>query len=154
MIPVQHIHPMLVHFPIVFFLSLAAFDVVAAWRGASLGGRSRAGTISFVLALLAGLSGLATFVFGGLAMEVAEAHGLHSAIAEIHEGLGGLTAAAFAAWALVRGFLWWRNVRLPGLARTALPLIEVAGAVLVTVTAWYGGQLVYDLGVNVGHVGL
>jgi uncharacterized membrane protein len=30
-------------------------------------------------------------------------------------------------------------------------LIEVAGAALVVVTAYYGGQLVYDLGVNVAH---
>ena len=62
MIPLQHIHPMLVHFPIVFFLTLAAFDVIAAFRGTEIGGRSRAGTISFGLALLAGLSAIAAFV--------------------------------------------------------------------------------------------
>jgi uncharacterized membrane protein len=33
----------------------------------------------------------------------------------------------------------------------AVPVIEVAGAALVTVTAYYGGLLVYDLGVNVAR---
>ncbi len=142
---------MLVHFPIVFFLSLAAFDVIAAFRGTEIGGRSRAGTISFALALLAGLSAVAAFVFGGVALDVAEAQGFHSGVAEIHESLGGITAIAFAAWALIRAFLWWRNVRLPAGAARVLPIIEVAGAVLVAVTAYYGGQLVFDLGVNVAH---
>lgn len=145
---------MLVHFPIVFFLTLAAFDVIAAFRGTEIGGRSRAGTISFGLALLAGLSAIAAFVFGGVALDVAEQHGFHSDVAEIHESLGGITAIAFAAWALVRGYLWWRNVRLAGGLARALPVIEIAGAVLVAVTAYYGGQLVFDLGVNVAHAAL
>jgi uncharacterized membrane protein len=33
----------------------------------------------------------------------------------------------------------------------AVSLVEVAGAALVIATAYYGGQLVYDLGVNVVH---
>ena len=56
MIPLQHIHPMLVHFPIVFFLSLATFDVIATVRGADVTGRSTAGAVYFTLALLAELS--------------------------------------------------------------------------------------------------
>jgi uncharacterized membrane protein len=30
-------------------------------------------------------------------------------------------------------------------------VIEVAGTILLLVTAYYGGQLVFDLGVNVLH---
>ena len=95
MIPLQHIHPMLVHFPIVFFLSLAAFDVIATVRGADVTGRSTAGTVSFTLALLAGLSAVATYIFGDIALGVAKSGGFQSSIAEIHEGLGGVTAAVF-----------------------------------------------------------
>ncbi len=72
MIPIQHIHPMLVHFPIVFFLSLAAFDVIALARGVNVTGRSWAGTVSTVLALLAGASAVATWFFGDMALSVAE----------------------------------------------------------------------------------
>jgi uncharacterized membrane protein len=69
-------------------------------------------------------------------------------VAETHEGLGGVTALAFFIWGIVRLGLWVRN-RGIGLIAVAVPLIELAGSVLVTVTAYYGGILVYDLGVNV-----
>ncbi len=151
MIPVQHIHPMLVHFPIVFFLTLTAYDLIAVLRGRDVGGRSRTGTISTSLAVLAGLSAVAAFIFGGIALDVAEQGGFHSDVAEIHESLGGFTAIAFAIWALVRGFAWWRDLRPAGATAIAVPVIEVAGAVLLMITAYYGGQLVFGLGVNVLH---
>ena len=154
MIPLQHIHPMLIHFPIVFFLSLAAFDLIAAFRGVSVTGRSTAGTISFGLAVLAGLSALAAYFFGGIALDIAESGGFHSDVAEIHEGLGELTAIAFAIWAVLRGVAYWRNLRLSGKAAAITPVIELAGVALVIATAYYGGQLVFDLGVNVAaHAG-
>jgi len=151
MIPVQHIHPMLVHFPIVFFLTLALFDVVAMARGVTVTGRSAAGAVSLALAAAAAVSAIATYLFGGLALGVAEAGGFSSDVAEIHESLGGVTMAVFAVWALLRAYFWWRNTRLTGMRAFFVPAVEVAGAVLVTVTAYYGGQLVYDLGVNVAR---
>jgi uncharacterized membrane protein len=36
----------------------------------------------------------------------------------------------------------------------AVPVVEVAGAMLVTATAYYGGLLVYDLGVNVAKTAI
>jgi uncharacterized membrane protein len=151
MIPVQHIHPMLVHFPIVFFLSAAVFDIVATLSGRSVTGRSTAGTVSVVLVILAAVSAIATFVFGDMALGHAEAAGFHSDIAEIHEGLGMATMAAFVLWALIRAFAWWRDIDSRGAARAVTPTVEVLGALLVTVTAYYGGELVYGLGVNVAH---
>ncbi|TIP34799.1 MAG: hypothetical protein E5X77_39380, partial [Mesorhizobium sp.] len=74
-----------------------------------------------------------------------------SEIAEIHEGLGGISALTFLGWGLLRLVLWVRNRELGTLA-PAIPAIEIAGAALVTVTGYYGGQLVYDLGVNVTKV--
>jgi uncharacterized membrane protein len=150
-IPVQHIHPMLVHFPIVFFLSLTAFDLIAVLRGRDIGGRSYTGTVSTILAVLAGLSAVAAFVFGSIALDVAEQGGFHSDIAEIHESLGGMTAIAFAVWALVRTLAWWRDLRPAGVGAVAVPIVEIAGAILLIITAYYGGQLVFDLGVNVLH---
>ena len=152
MIPLQHIHPMLVHFPIVFFLSLAAFDLIAAIRGSNVTGRSRAGTISFALAALAGIFALFTYYFGSVALDIAESGGFHSNVAEIHEGLGEATAAAFAVWAVVRAFFWWRDTKLVGVRAAVIPVVEIAGAILVTLTAYYGGELVYGLGVNVARL--
>lgn len=152
MIPVEQIHPILVHFPIVFMLTLAVFDVVAMARGARLTERTAAGNVSTGLAVLAGIFAVATFMFGDIALETAESGGFHSAVAEVHEGLGTTTAIAFAAWGLIRAFLWWRNISIGGAVRALLPAAEVVGALLVIATAFYGGQLVYDLGVNVAHM--
>ena len=103
--------------------------------------------------MLAGISGLATFLFGAIALDVAESQGFHSAVAETHGSLGSVTAIAFALWAALRVMACWRNVRLSGLKAALTPVIELAGAVLVVATAYYGGELVYGLGVNVARVG-
>src|SRR5262245_50131801 len=96
MMTIAHIHPMLVHFPIVFFLTLAALDTVATLRGVPVTGRGGIGNVSTGLALLAGLFAIATYIFGDMALEFAEANGFHNDVAEVHEHLGGATAAAFA----------------------------------------------------------
>ena len=152
MIAVQHIHPILVHFPIVFFLSLAAIDAIAAARGYAVTGRGVIGNLSSGLAVLAGGFALVTYFFGGMALDFAESGGFHSDVAEIHEGLGEFTAIAFAIWAAIRVFMWWRDLRLGRAVSAAVSLVEIAGAGLVVATAYYGGQLVYELGVNVSHI--
>ena len=150
-VPLQHIHPMLVHFPIVLFYLAVAFDIGATLTGRSVTDRSIAGRISLALAVLAALSAIATYIFGSMALNVAEAGGFHSDVAEMHEKLGGLTTIAFVIWAVLRTITWWRDARLPGAFRIAVPLVGVLGAVLITATAYYGGALVYGLGVNVAH---
>jgi uncharacterized membrane protein len=152
MLSIQHIHPILIHFPIVFFITLAAVDLVASVRGKIISGRGALGSLSLGLALAAGAFAVAAYFFGDMALDVAESGGFHSDIAETHEALGEATAAAFAIWALIRLGLWWRDTRLAGAGAFIVSLVEVAGAALVVTTAYYGGQLVYDLGVNVTHV--
>lgn len=151
MLSIQHIHPILIHFPIVFFITLAAVDLVASVRGKIISGRGALGSLSLGLALAAGAFAVAAYFFGDMALDVAESGGFHSDIAETHEALGEATAAAFAIWALIRLGLWWRDTRLAGAGAFIVSLVEVAGAALVVTTAYYGGQLVYDLGVNVAH---
>ena len=53
--------------------------------------------------------------------------------------------------ALIRLFVWWRDKRLAGGIGWGFAALEVAGCALVVATAYYGGQLVYTLGVNVAH---
>jgi uncharacterized membrane protein len=154
MIPVQHIHPMLVHFPIMLIFFLAAFDLVATLRDHSVTGRTTAGNISTGIAVMAAAFAVATFFFGGLALDVAEAQGFHSDVAEIHESLGELVAIATSIYAVLRAGLWWRDVRINGNLSVAFPITAIAASLLVTVTAYYGGQLVYDLGVNVAKVAM
>lgn len=154
MIPVQHIHPMLVHFPIVLILLLAAFDSISVLQGKNIIGRTTAGNISLALALLTAVSAIATFAFGGMALNVAESGGFHSDVAEIHESLGTAVAIAASVYGVLRLALWWRNPRLPAAANFIFPLTAIAGSALVAVTASYGGQLVYELGVNVAKIAM
>lgn len=149
MLSLEHIHPMLVHFPIVFFLTLAVVDTIATLRGAPVTGRTGLGHASTGLAVLAALFAIASFLFGDMALEFAESKGFASEVAELHEHLGMASAAAFTVWAVVRLVAWWRNASWRGGGAFGLVLVELAGAVLVMTTAYYGGQLVYDLGVNV-----
>ncbi|MFO1142580.1 MAG: DUF2231 domain-containing protein [Amaricoccus sp.] len=149
MIPVELIHPMIIHFPIVFIICLAAFDVIATARGHSVTGRNTAGDISTALMVLAALSAVAAMMFGDLALSYAESKGFSSNVAEIHEGLGGAVASTFAIWAAVRTFLWWRDTRVSGATAYAVAFVAVVGAGLAITTAYFGGKLVYDLGVNV-----
>jgi uncharacterized membrane protein len=152
MIPVQHIHPMIVHFPIVFIFCLAAFDVLATFSGRSVAGRSVAANISTSLSALAAASAVVAMIFGGMALDFAESSGFHSEIAEMHEGLGETTAIVLSIWAVIRLFFWWRNKSVSGPLAYVFPLVAVLCVCLVTATAFYGGQLVFDLGVNVTKV--
>jgi len=149
MIALEHIHPMIVHFPIVFFLTLATFDIVAVVRRVDVTGRTSTGNVSVGLAVLAALAAAVAAGFGDVALDIARSHGLKSSIAETHERLGGLTAVIFVIWAVARGVLWWRDIRLAGGSSMAVPIIEVVGTGLVMLTAYYGGVLVFDFGVNV-----
>jgi len=151
MVSLAHVHPILVHFPIVFFLSLAFVDLIASVRGSTVTGRTSLGAVSTAFAAAAGLFAIVAFFFGDAALSIAEDGGFHSDIAEIHEGLGTASAISLAIWALIRAFLWWRDIRIDGGLRSLIPALEIAGVVLLTFTAYYGGELVYGLGVNVAH---
>ncbi len=152
MIQPQLVHPIIIHFPIVFVITLVIFDWIATLRGVAVTGRSAASNASTGLAILAGASALIAFYFGGVALDIAEAGGFHSDVAEIHEHLGEMTAIILAGWALVRGLLWYRDTKLSTPITFAIPTLQLVGFGLVLATAYYGGQLVYDLGVNVVKV--
>ncbi|CDX56266.1 conserved membrane hypothetical protein [Mesorhizobium plurifarium] len=145
---IQHVHPILVHFPIVLIYTLVIIDIAALAGSNAVTMRSGVGTISTFVAVAAGLFAVVTWLFGGMALDYAEAAGFRSEIAEIHEGLGTISAFTFLGWGVIRLALWVRNREL-GTLVFAIPAIEIAGAALVTATGYYGGQLVYDLGVNV-----
>jgi uncharacterized membrane protein len=49
--------------------------------------------------------------------------------------------------------MWWRRVSLDGGRKWAVVATEIAGVFLIVTTAYFGGQLVYELGVNVARAG-
>jgi len=149
MIPIQQIHPLAVHFPIVFFISLAGLDLYARLKTIPIDGRGAISNLSTGLAVLAGITAIAAFFFGSMAMEMAEAGGNIESQTQAHEMLGSITAIALAIWGAIRALIWYRKIAVNQTKFSGIVAIELLLAVLMIATAYYGGQLVYDYGVNV-----
>jgi uncharacterized membrane protein len=140
---------MIVHFPIVLILLVAAFEIGATVLGKDVSGRTATGTLAVSAIVLAAAAAIVAYYFGDIALTFAESNGFESDVAEVHEALGKTVAFAASAWAIIRAILWLRDIRLSRPLVYLLPVVSVVGAGLVTWTAYYGGQLVFDLGVNV-----
>jgi uncharacterized membrane protein len=152
MIPITEIHPMLVHFPIVFWISGEAIAVILLLRGADLGARQH-WQLTVFYALLGGTicAALAAF-FGDIALDHAIASGFQAAPLERHETFAIVTLSIFSLHTLVRLLAIWRGYTLVGLRGWLAELPGLIGIVLLVATAYFGGELVYHLGVNVAAV--
>ncbi len=149
MIPIEQFHPIAVHFPIVFFLSLVVLDAFALARKMPIDGRGGIANLSAGLAVLAGLAAAAAYSAGDAALEVAVASGVAESRLETHETLGTVTAIVLALWGVARGYAWWRQMPISNGRVWGVVLVELAVSLLIIATAFYGGQLVFDFGVNV-----
>jgi len=149
MLSIESIHPIAVHFPIVFGLTLAAFDVVMLIMRRPIGGRGTFATISAGIAVLAGVFALIASTFGDMALEAVSHVGVPAAAFDTHEMLGSSTATGLAIWAAVRALGWWRQIDLSGWRVVAVVLVELLFCAAIITTAYYGGELVFAHGVAV-----
>lgn len=147
--PLEQFHPMFVHFPIVLILGLALFDLVLLARRVEIGAESGAANLSTGLAVLGGLSAIVAFIFGDMAFDVAVQAGQSVEQLDLHQELGTMTAIAVAIWGAVRGLGRWRRVTLMVRRMALVAAVECGLALLVVATAYFGGRLVYDLGIGV-----
>lgn len=148
--PLEHIHPMIVHFPIALALLALAFDLwwVIFRRGTEAPLiRLRTGTVVLTLGALAAIL---AYMFGDMAYDIAREKGVAEAVLETHEGMGTATAILFVVAALLRLFLWWKRLDEKPAGIAVAILASVVVVVMVVITAYFGGALVYDHGVNVG----
>lgn len=152
MIDIAHIHPMLVHFPLALLPVGLLFQLAALLRGGSIFERSCPAASGLSLLILAALGAVAAAVFGDLAMDKAIELGFSENRLETHEELGITSAVLLTALAAWNGWWFARDCRCPKLAwltwATGLGVLF-----LILTTAWFGGELVYGLGVNVSRGG-
>ena len=153
MIPVELLHPMMVHFPIVLVVLLLALDATAWLCSIPVSGRGAYAVTSAGLAVLAGVSAAATAMLGDAAAEIAISRGVSQALLESHEDLGVTTAIVLGVWALVRAVIWWCEIGLPGTRTLAVIGVEAVICAMVLTTAYFGGGLVYQYAVNVMAAG-
>jgi len=153
MIAIEHIHPMLVHFPVV--LLTVALLVNAGNIFAHHGDLAQGHCLSRVglLALLSGvLFAILAAVFGDMALDIALDKGFDDAPLEEHEHLAAATIILFGLLAATQIFAIWRSISLAGNRGKVFVAIMAAGFLLLIATAYHGGELVYGLGVNVANV--
>lgn len=152
MINLEHIHPMLVHFPIVLLLLAVLIDFLVLTRKGDLAANSCISTSGFYALLLAAIAAIAAAVFGDIALDKAIELGFDKAALEEHEELGLTTLwvmLGLASWQLLAR---WRHMRLSGTIGWLFFAIALAASGILLTAAWHGGELVYSLGVNVAPV--
>lgn len=152
MINIAHIHPMLVHFPIVLFLAAVAIEFIVLLKKGDLAAKDCLPTVALVTLLLAALAAIAAASFGDIALDKAVELGFDKAPLEQHEELGLTTL-----WILIGLALWlavarWRGLRLNAAMGWGFFAVSLVGIGVLLTTAYFGGELVYSLGVNVAPV--
>jgi uncharacterized membrane protein len=152
MISIDLIHPMLVHFPIVFLITAVVLDIIVLLTKKDLAGRQGLPLISLSALLLGTLSAGLAAIFGDIALDEAVSKGFAMGQLEVHETLALITIAVFSFYCLLRLVALWRKFRLQGYTGWIAVSLGIAGVVLLIITAYYGGELVYHLGVNVAPV--
>ncbi len=153
MIDITHIHPMLVHFPLALVPVVLGIQLYALLRGQGLFGRGCAQSSAMGLLALAAVAAVVAVMFGDIALDAAVDAGIPDEQLEDHEDLGQISAVLLVLMTVVGGWLF-RQRTAPGKADWAFWLACVGVFAILLVTAWHGGHLVYDLGVNVhikGH---
>lgn len=125
-------HPLVVHFPVALWLTSLLFDVAAAWKKEPFFATMSRYLIGLGLAgaavsISAGFVDYVRLVAGGIGQAFIDQHGVHSTLAYV-------STALYAGLFVAR----WRWARFP----PALSLAgAVAGAVLISVTSFLGGEI-------------
>ena len=152
MIDLSHIHPMLVHFPIVYFITATVIFLVLAWKSDNLAAWKclpLTGGAALVLGLC--MAYLAAF-FGDIALDIAAGKGFAKAPMERHEFMAMVTLTFFSLLAVLLLVAIWKKIPLTGRRAWFFFAASAVGIVLLLVTAYFGGELVYRIGVNVDSV--
>jgi uncharacterized membrane protein len=135
------LHPIIVHFPIALLITAIFFEVLELVFKREV--IREAATWLLGLGFLGGLAATAS---GILAEEAAEDMGVPESAIETHELLAFATLGVFAVLIAIR---WLQHKRrVPQMPRVFLA-IGLVGVVLIGLTGYFGGDLVYRYGAGV-----
>ncbi len=132
-------HPILVHFPIAFLLAGVALMLWARWHPTEMWHQNAAS-----LMLVGTILGWVAAAAGGLAYLTVPAHTDEGHVLMFwHLGLGIATLLVFTWLALAR-----RHRRTERVTRWQLTA-AIVGALLLSITGYLGGAIVYDHGAGI-----
>ncbi len=152
MINIVHIHPMLVHFPIVLFITAMMIDGYILLRQGDLGERGCLVMTGFCALVMGIVFALVAAIFGDIALDAAVNAGFAKAPLEAHETLAFVTMAIFGVLTLLQGISLWHKHALKNRNAWIFVGAGLLGLVMLLSTAYLGGNLVYEFGVNVTGV--
>jgi len=125
-------HPLIVHFPIALWMTAAFFDVLG-WRRPEAFYRQAAWWLVGLGLVGAGVS----IAFGWVDLLAQESQGVGPGILLRHRTHSFVAYAATVIFLV--NFIWrWRSANRPG---TGVVLLSVAGATLIAVTGFLGGEM-------------
>lgn len=137
MFSLSHIHPMLVHFPI----ALVAVGFLADIASLFFKKEACLSKMGFYLLIAGTLAALAALLSGILF--TSEMTGAAGEVMETHELMAWLTVSALAITSLLRIYLLKQKQESSRLKWLAFGFYAAA-AVLVSITGFFGGTLVYS----------
>jgi uncharacterized membrane protein len=152
MIDITHVHPMLVHFPIVLYLIAVALQVYIVATGGDLAAPECLPRTACIALVFGTVMAAAAVVFGDIALDHAADLGFPKGELEEHEELGFATLWIFVALSVLHLGARWKDIALEGGKGWVMALAGVAGVVVLIIAAAHGGELVYEMGVNVKGV--
>jgi uncharacterized membrane protein len=144
-----NIHPLLVHFPIAWWIAAVIVDVVAfvlpraAW----------ANTTASVMYPAAAVSAVVTYFTGRHAASVVLTPGMAHPVVLLHWNWALVTTVGFAVIALLRAWAQFARPRPPDWVRPALIVAALAALAGLFQTGELGARLVYEHGVGVSLPG-
>ena len=138
-----NIHPLIVHFPIAILILIALSQIIFAALK-----RTRWFEYSVPVFLMGVLSLGATYLSGRLAVNTVVLPANANSVLNSHADLALWTLIYFTILALVFLVVWWKGlVARTGISIT-LAILALSGAGLLSMTADFGGRLVYQHGVG------
>ncbi len=152
MINIAHIHPMLVHFPIVLLLVAVAINFMVLLKKGDLAAKDCLPTSGLAALLLAMIAAIAAATFGDIALDKAIELGFNKAPLEQHETLGLTTLWILIALSAWQVFSRWRGISLKATRGWIFFAVALVGSGVLLAAAYFGGELVYTFGVNVTPV--
>jgi uncharacterized membrane protein len=143
---------MLVHFPLALLPIAVLLDWIILVKGGDLASGKGLSLVSASAWGLAAVISILVVIFGDVAFDAALGKGFPKPPLEEHEEFGMTTFWIIAGLAAVRLLAMWRGISLKGLRGYGMGLGGAVMVALLITTAFYGGELVYSLGVNVDAV--
>lgn len=143
MFDMNHLHPMIVHFPIALLLVGFLFEIMSLFIK-----KEFFGTASFYLLILGTLGVIGAYISGDMAGDGISETGMLKTALETHEeaALIALWTATAAAIFRIAFVILNRKVQI---LKWVSFILFLCGAIAVGRTGYYGGQLVYKYAAGV-----